>query len=223
MREYHHNQQQLICQTDKLINQIDKASPAPLLNAINIYQFMQQHDSESSSDTVDSRQDYHQQMQAYIYDSSHDSMPSLSSDDDSDWDIAVSTDERSKSNNVMHISSNYHNQSHNNNCNVFTNNNIHFVYDEKQPSVHIGISSEYPPELHPTITAGACSDQQSTQFTNVEFNNGIIENKNLQYNQDKIIIIQNSCDEDEPCILFSHCQTELEINIMAFAISYARV
>ena len=54
----------------------------------------EENDDESSSDTVDSRQSYYQQLQPFIYDSEHDSMPSLYSDsDDDDWNFDESTDE----------------------------------------------------------------------------------------------------------------------------------
>ena len=184
---------------------------------IHVYQFSDlDDDDESSSDTVDSRASYHEQMRTYIYDSSHESMPSLYTDsEDDDWNDDESTDEiinhvQSHEINVIDMGSHEnlqnHNQNHNHNY-IFQCNNIHFVYNDQQPPVRIGHSDEYPPNLDPTITAGACANEQSNQFTNVTFSNGLINNRNLNYDNDHIVIIQNSCDDTDPCILFSHCET----------------
>ena len=148
-------------------------------------------------------------MRSYIYDS-HDSMPDLTTDDD-DWDDIDSTDElngHTQSHEVNIIDMGLHEE----NLRVdqefiFRQNNIHFVYDDKQPPTRIGHSDEYPPNLDPTITAGATTTAESNQFTNVTISNGLIQDKNLNYNKDQIVIIQNSCDDDDPCILFSHCET----------------
>ena len=176
-------------------------------------------DDESSSDADDSREFYQQHLQQYIYDSSHESMPSLftdSEDDDDDyWNQIVITNQSNLNNNNNNSDNNNKDNKNDINVNLIVNdnsenifkyNNIHFVYDQQQPTVYIGETAYYPPELDESITAGACNENDN-KYTNVKCVNGIITEKNLKYNNDKIVIIQNSCDESDPCILFSYCQT----------------
>ena len=147
-------------------------------------------------------------------------MPSLYTDsDDDDWNFDESIDEiitnsTSNNSNVMHIRSHeeksHHTQTHHHNHNqqqhqqrIFRANNIHFIYDNQQPTIHIGQSDLYPPNLDPSITAGACYNNNNRhnhdQFTNVQLQNDMVSNRNINYNSKKIIIIQNSCDENDPC------------------------
>ena len=197
-----------IHQSDESVNHQQHLS----VHQIRVYQFPTATDDyESASDSTDSRLLYHQRLQRYVYDSSHDSMPSLSSDDDSDWNISDSNNgddsDMIQSNAINIIDMGSHEKLHGESNSIFQQNNIHFIYDNQQAPVRIGHSDEYPPNLDPTITIGATTTATSHQFTNVTIANDLIQNKNLKYTPNQIIIIQNSCDDEEPCILFSHCTT----------------
>ena len=148
------------------------------------------HD-ESSSDTVDSRDAYYQQLQSFVYDSTHESMPSLYTDDD-DWDDTSieSTDEinmvfdpTSHSHGIEstdEINSNIHIRSHEEKIetSIFHQNNIHFVCDNNKSTIKIGESAYYPPNLDTSITAGAVNENNN-KYTNVHYKNGMVTDKNI--------------------------------------------
>ena len=126
-------------------------------------------------------------------------MPDLGTDSDDDWDQYYQDRDKQQ---IITVQATNNNESNNSNS-IFQSNNLHYIADINQNNVFIGQSTDLPPNLDPTATAGAYSQQHDT-FTNARINNGNVSNDNSTFEAAKVVIIQTNHDPTIPTILFSH-------------------
>ncbi|MGB1097234.1 MAG: hypothetical protein ACPG2Y_01400, partial [Acholeplasmataceae bacterium] len=91
---------------------------------------------------------------------------------------------------------------------IYNDNNLVYEFDEPETGIFIGQSAEYPPDLDPTATAGACNANANV-FTNTYIRDGQIDGNDFKVDDSNVIIVGGNDDPSIPCILFSFCDYQV--------------
>ena len=92
---------------------------------------------------------------------------------------------------------------------IYHDNNLFFNSDDKYDTITIRRSNICPPNLDTTVTAGAFCVQTNT-CTNAHITNNTTNNNSIEYDSNKIVIINGYDDPTESCILFSNAYHGLQ-------------